>query len=377
MSHPTYDVIVLGVGGMGAATLFELARRGRRVLGLEQFPLGHVLGSSHGHSRIIRQAYYEHPDYVPLLRRAYEGWYDLEQRVGRRLLTECPCLSIGLPDSPLVVGVRESAAQHGLAIENLDAAGVRARFPAFHVRDDTVGVVERSAGILAVDDGVAAHVAVAPLARSRGAPGDGRWLADVGGGMQVRTDRGTYAAARLVVTAGPWASRFLGDLGVPLTVMRQVPLWFGPREPAAFRRDVFPVFIADMPYGFFYGMPMLDEAGVKVAQHYGAPELPGPDAVERSVQPGDELPVRRFLSDVLPDGNGPCRRASVCVYTLTPDRHFILDRHPGQEGVVIAAGFSGHGYKFAPVVGEIMADLAEQGRTRWPIGFFRIGRFGA
>ncbi len=376
MSDGNYDVIVLGVGGMGAATLFELARRGRRVLGLDQFPLGHVLGSSHGHSRIIRQAYYEHPDYVPLVRRAYEGWYDLEQRVGRRLLTECPCLSLGAPDSPLVLGVRASAAQHGLSVEDLDAVGVRERYPAFHTGADMVGIVERSAGILAVDEGVAAHVSAA---RALGAEVREEAVVDwtaAGAAVQVRTEKGSYAAARLVVTAGPWAGRFLGGLGVPLTVMRQVALWFAPREPAAFRRDVFPVFIADTPDGFFYGMPMLDDAGVKVAQHYGAPELSGPDAIERTVHEVDEVPVRRFLRFLLPASEGPCRRASICVYTLTPDRHFILDRHPEHECVAIAAGFSGHGYKFAPVVGEILADLAEQGRTRWPIGLFRIGRFG-
>jgi sarcosine oxidase len=235
--------------------------------------------------------------------------------------------------------------------------------------------MERSAGILAVDDCVRAHV---DAARSLGAEVRQEtvvaWERD-GSGVEVRTNIGSYTAARLVVTAGPWAGQVLGQCGVPLSVMRQVALWFSPKTLTAFRRDVFPVFIADMPYGFFYGMPMLDEAGVKVARHYGATELAGPEEIERSVRPDDEVPVRRFLRDVLPEGDGPSRRASVCVYTLTPDRHFILDRHPEQENVVIAAGFSGHGYKFAPVVGEILADLAEQGRTRWPIGLFRINRF--
>jgi sarcosine oxidase len=376
MTGVGFEAIVVGLGGMGSATLFELARRGRRVLGLEQFGLAHDRGSSHGHTRIIRQAYYEHPDYVPLVRQAFARWYDLEQHLGTHLLTECPCLSLGPPQSELLAGVRASATRHGLAIEELSAVELRRRYPAFQVSDDQAGVLERTAGFLAVETCVLAHLRAA---RDLGAAvhSDEPVLSWQAGpdGVEVRTAAGQYRAERLVLTAGPWAGRLVADLGLTLTVMRQVPLWFEPADPAAFRRDVFPVFIADTPGGYFYGLPMTDAAGVKVARHYGAPELPGPEGFSREAGAADEAPVRAFLRAYLPGADGPRRRASVCLYTLTPDRHFVIDRHPRHDNVVLACGFSGHGFKFAPVVGEILADLAESGRTPWPIDLFRLARF--
>jgi sarcosine oxidase len=193
--------------------------------------------------------------------------------------------------------------------------------------------------------------------------------------VSVRTAAGTYRAARLVLTAGPWAGKLLAGLGAPLTVMRQVPMWFAAHEPRLFRRDAFPVFIAQTLGGHFYGIPAIDGNGVKVAQHYGAPELPGPEGIDREVTSEDEAPVRAFLRRHLPDADGPRRRASVCIYTLTPDRHFVIDVHPEHANVAFAAGFSGHGFKFAPVVGEVLADLALSGRTDRPIGMLRLGRF--
>jgi sarcosine oxidase len=376
MDPGAYDVIVIGLGGMGAAAAFELARRGAKVLGLEQFALGHDRGSSHGHTRIIRRAYYEHPDYVPLVARAFEGWYDLEQRAGRHLLTEAPCLSVGPPGSELLAGVRASARQHALPVEELSAGELRRRYPPFSFGDDHVGVLEHSAGFLYVDDCVRAHLDEsarlgATLRDNEPALG---WEAGPGG-VTVQTPAGRYHAGRLVLAAGPWAGRLLARWGACLRVMRQVVLWFGTRDGRPFRRDVFPTFIADTPAGYFYGLPALDANGVKVARHYGAPELDDPAAVERSASPADEGPVRHFLRRHLPDADGPVRRASVCIYTLTPDRHFLIDLHPGHGNVALAAGFSGHGYKFAPVVGEVLADLAEHGRTRWPVGMFRAGRF--
>ena len=360
------DVIVIGLGGMGTAAAWRLAQRGMRVLALDQFPLGHSLGSSHGHSRIIRQAYYEHPDYVPLMRRAWEGWLELEKAAGETLLVESPCLSIGAPGCHLVEGVRLSAAQHGLAIEDLTPAEAMRRWPAFRLDPGSDCVVERIAGILAVDRCVRA---MAAEARRLGA----RWIEErVLGwepGFTVRTERGAYSAPHLVVAAGPWARALLP--GLPLTVMRQVPMWFaGPSE--AFRRDRFPVFIAEAAGGCFYGMPALDRRGVKVAQHYGAEELRSPDDVRRIVDETDEAPVRAFLARHLPDA-GQRTDAGVCLYTLTPDRHFVIGE---VGGAAVAAGFSGHGFKFAPAVGEVLADLAMDGGTKWPVGLFAPGRFG-
>jgi sarcosine oxidase len=367
---PTYDAIVIGCGGMGSAALFELARRGWRVLGLEQFPAVHDRGSSHGHTRVIRTAYYEHPDYVPILRRAWDRWYELEQLAEKPLLVETGCLSIGPTDGELVSGVRAAARLHGLALE--------AREPApFHVPTGYACDYEAKAGYLMVEDCVRAHLerAVAAGAELRTEEPVRDWRAE-GDGLAVRTDHDTYHCAKLVVTAGAWATRLLADLGVPLAVMRQVMLWFEPREPARFRRDRFPVFLYEHAQGAFYGMPMIDGRGVKIARHYGEPELSSPDGVDWTTTDADELPVRAFLNACLAAPFGRCTTRQVCQYTLTPDRHFVIDRHSANRNVVVAAGFSGHGFKFAPVVGEMLADLAETGTTRWPIDFLRATRFG-
>lgn len=372
----TFDAIVVGLGGMGSAAVSALARRGLRVLGLDQFAAGHDRGSSHGQTRIIRTAYYEHPDYVPLCRAAFNEWHALEQRTGRHLLTACPCLSLGRPDSELVAGVLSAARRHGLAVESLVADDVRRRFPQFRFGDDIVGVIEHASGFLYVDHCVQALQADAWAHRAELRFGEPvlEWTG-AGETVAVRTEWETLTARHLVITAGPWAMYTLAALNLPLTVMRQLPLWFAPRDPAAFRRDNFPIFIADIPEGAFYGLPMIDPAGVKVARHYGAPEMPGPDAVNRAVTDDDERPVREFLSKHLPGADGPRTRGNVCLYTLTPDRHFIVDRHPDFANVAIAAGFSGHGFKFAPVVGEMLADAVTEDLPRFATSLFRIARF--
>jgi sarcosine oxidase len=376
MSQSTFDVIVLGAGGMGSATAFELARRGRSVLAIEQFPFVHDRGSSHGHSRIIRRAYYEHPAYVPLVQRAFDRWYDLEQRSGRHLLTECPCLSIGPPDGEVVSGVLESAKLHHLAVERLDANELKRRYPQFRLDESFAGVLERDAGFLFVEDCVGTQLEQARLlgANLRNEEPVVEWRSD-GRSVVVTTSKDTYHAASLVLTAGPWAGRVLADHGKVLRVMRQVMLWFGTDGPTAFRRDRFPIFLADVPEGPFYGLPAIDGRGLKVARHYGAPELNSPEEIDRAVATGDELAVRSFLESHIPSANGALRYAQTCIYTLTPDRHFLIDRHPDFPNVAYAAGFSGHGFKFAPVVGEILADLVDAGFTSWPIELFRCARF--
>ncbi|WP_439630366.1 N-methyl-L-tryptophan oxidase [Gemmata sp.] len=371
-----YDVIVLGVGGMGSAACFELARRGRRVLGLEQYPLVHARGSSHGHTRIIRTAYAEHPDYVPLVRRAFERWYELEQLTGRHLLTECPCLNVGPPGSGHVAGVRASVRTHGLEAEELTAAEVERRFPAFRFPADYSGVLERAAGFLYVEDCVRAHIdsAVSLGADVRAEEPVRAWEA-AGNGVRVTTDRGTYSAAKLVVTAGAWATRLLADLGVGLRVMRQTLLWFdaGTRR-AEFARDRFPLFVCDSPGAAFYGFPAIDPHGLKIARHYGQPELPDPDGVDWDVTADDAAAIRPLMDAHIP-GLGALTKGQVCMYTVTPDHHFVIDTHPAHPQVSVACGFSGHGFKFASAVGEVLADLADTGTTRHGIGLFRATRF--
>ena len=374
--NKSFDVIVLGVGGMGSAACAELARRGLRVLGLEQFPLVHARGSSHGHTRIIRTAYAEHPDYVPLVRRAFEKWYDLEQHTGRHLLTQCPCLNAGWDGSEHVRGVRESVRMHGLAAEELTRREMNDRFPAFRFPAYFSGVLEQNAGFLYVEECVRAHIdtAVSFGAEVRGEEPARAWKAD-GDGVEVTTDRGTYCAAKLVVTAGAWATRLLADIGVPLAVMRQTLLWFG-ASPERFRRDRFPIFIADTPAGAFYGLPAIDPRGVKIARHYGAPELPSPDGVDWNIAEADIAAARSLVAPYIP-GLGAFTGGQVCMYTVTPDRHFVIDVHPRFPQVTLACGFSGHGFKFASAVGEVLADLATDGKSRHPIGLFAASRFGA
>ena len=376
MANQRFDAIVLGVGGMGSAVLSELARRGRRVLGLEQFVPGHDRGSSHGQTRVIRKAYYEHPDYVPLLRRAVRRWYDLEQRSGRRLFVECGCLSIGSPDGEVVPGVRRAAAEHKLPIESLTAAELRQRFPAFRFGDDVVAVLERDAGFLYVEECVHAHVEEARRLGAELHTGEAvvSWETTANG-VTVQTAQNFYSADRLVITAGAWASRVLADLGLPLTVLRKVLLWFAPSDPAALRRDVFPIYMAETPGGFYYGFPVIDGGGHKVARHDGG-AVADPISLDRTVTDTDAADCLSFLRAHLPVAAGPRRDGKVCMYTVTPDHHFVIDCHPEYPQIIIGAGFSGHGFKFASVVGEVLADLAENGRSNLPIGMFRIGRFG-
>ena len=374
-----YDAIVLGLGGMGSAAMSHLARRGWNVLGLEQFNIGHSLGSSHGQTRIIRTAYHEHPSYVPLVRRAFDLWNDLEQRRNEYgLLSNCSCINIGPSDGDVVRGVQAAASLHDLPMETLSATEIHERFPTFRIPPTMNGALESKAGILKVEECVKAHLADALHTGSATIQDQEQVLSwrEVGQGVEVTTAKGAYSAGKLIITAGAWATQTLKNLGVPFTVMRQVMQWFEPRPAAeSFSRVRFPIFLVDSPDGFFYGMPMLSELGVKCAQRYGAPELPSPEMVNREIVEPDEMPVRNFLQRFLPEAAGPRTRAEVCMYTVTPDKHFVIDVHPEYPAVVVAAGFSGHGFKFAPVVGEILADLAEQGRTTHDIGLFRAARF--
>jgi sarcosine oxidase len=372
-----YDVIVLGVGGMGSAACFELARRGRRVLGVEQFPLVHNRGSSHGHTRIIRTAYAEHPGYVPLVQRAFERWFELEQLTGRHLLTDCPCLNAGPPGSEHVDGVRTSVREHRLQAEELSGTEINRRFPAFNLPAAYSGILEQAAGFLYVEECVRAHIdAAVSLGATIQAEEPVREWKIVGAGVEVTTEKNTYLAAKLVVTAGAWATQLLADIGMPLCVMRQTLLWFDTDARAStFRRDRFPIFIADVPGMPFYGLPAIDRFGLKVARHYGAPELPNPDDVNWNIVDTDLSAMRPLIDTFIP-GLGAFTKGQVCMYTVTPDHHFVIDVHPAKPQVSVACGFSGHGFKFASSVGEVLADLAEHGSTKHEIGMFSAKRFG-
>lgn len=371
----TYDAIVLGLGGMGSAAAYHLARRGARVLGLEQFTPGHARGSSHGRSRIFRVAYFEHPDYVPLVLRAHDLWRDLEAEAGRTLLTLTGGAMIGPRHGELVAGAERSAIVHRLPYELADAIALRSRLPVFEPGEGYAAVLEPQAGVLDPEACVAAHLdgATAAGADLHFEEPALSWSAR-NGTVEVTTPRGRYAAARLLVTSGPWTARVLAGLRLPLAVERNVTFWFKPADLDRFGPDRFPIFIWETQDGrLFYGLPNADGLGLKVARHH-AGELVDPDAVGRAVSPGEADEVRGFLRHAIPSADGEPVASLACPYTNTPDGHFILDRHPEHEQVVIASPCSGHGFKFCSVIGEILADLALAGRTRHHVDLFTLSR---
>ena len=374
-----YDVIVLGLGGMGSAAAYHLARRDRRVVGFDRFPPAHDKGASHGRSRIIREAYWEHPSYVPLLWRAYDLWTDLEKASGRSLLLTTGGIMIGAPDSDLIKGSLESARLHRLTHEVLDAPAIRRRFPVFNPADDMIGVFEPRAGVLAPEECVRVNLEQAARAGAELHHEEQvlTWSAQPKG-VEVRTALGRYEAGRLVIAAGPWAPQVLADLGLPLVIERQVIAWFRPvRLAEAFAPGRCPVHIWRVNGRLYYGFPRLDADGVKIAEHAGGDPTTA-DTIRREIAPEEIEELRReFVARHMPAANGQVLLTGTCMYAMTPDTHFIIDHHPDHPNVVIAAGFSGHGFKFVPVIGEILADLVLDGKTRHDISLFAIGRLKA
>jgi sarcosine oxidase len=373
----SFDVVVCGLGAMGSAALYELARRRVRVVGIERFAPGHDRGSSHGATRIIRLAYWEHPSYVPLLRRAYDLWRALEGAAGQKLLHVTGVAEIGPPDAMLVRGTLAAAHQHELAHEVLAAADLMRRFPAFRLPADYVAVVQPDGGFLAAEPSIRVMIALARAAGAELRTGETvRAIEPHAGGVRVVTDRAVVDAGSAIVAAGPWTKSLLPDLAAPLRVTRQVMAWFSPSEPALFAPGRFPVFLIESQHGIHYGLPPFGGAGVKVAKHHHRDESVDPDAHDRTVSAADETLIRVALADHLPAANGKLLDAKTCLYTMTPDGDFLIDRLPGAPQVVVASPCSGHGFKFAPVIGEILADLATTGTTRHDLTRFSLARFG-
>ena len=378
MDRHFYDVIILGLGAMGSAAASHLAARGKRVLGLEQFRALHALGSSHGSSRIIRQAYFENPAYVPLLRRAYELWEKLQRGFDRTFLQLTGGLVIGPLESPLVRGAAASAVEHNLAHEILGRDALKRRFPLLAPRPDDIAVYESKAGFLRPELAIRAHLehAARHNADLHFEEPVTHWRPHAGG-VQVETPQGIYHADRLVIAPGAWAQDLLATLQTPFDVRRHVMCWFDPVAPIdLFGVTRFPVYIWDVGEGeVFYGFPAAEGPGdgVKVAFHSGGESVTA-QTMNRSVSENDIQELRRCVSRFLPDLNGPVVRAETCMYTLTPDEHFVISLHPELSQVAVAAGFSGHGFKFASVVGEILADLVTIGTTQHTIDFLSPAR---
>lgn len=381
MAH-THDVIVLGLGAMGAAACSALARRGVRVLGLERFDLDHPpplrWGSSGGQSRLIRQAYFEHPDYVPLLRETYQLWRGLEARTNKTLLHETGLLYLGPPDGPLLTGVRQSASAYQIPVDLLDRATLDARWPAFCMPDGWRALFEPGAGYVLAEASIQAMLddARGNGAELRGQTPVERWRAAADGVEVVAGDGQSHRADHLIVTAGAWARALLGNLGIPLTVTRQVLGWVEAAESAS----SLPCWAAeaadDSGIGLHYGVPPVvpGPAGLKCGFHHSGREV-DPDANPTTVDADERDAMREGLRRYLPEFDGEVTTAHACLYTMSPDGHFVLGPHPREPRVTIATGFSGHGFKFAPVVGEALADFATAGGSERPVGFLSPSRF--
>lgn len=371
-SERTYDVAIVGLGAMGSAAAFELSRRGADVIGFDRFTPPHASGSSHGETRIIREAYFEDPVYVPMVQRAFELWRELERLSGAALLEQTGGLMIGAPGSDLVEGALRSARVHGLQHALLSASDIRARFPVLNPQPDMVGVWEPRAGMLEPEACVGAHL---EQARHRGATlrfdePVSRWQAQ-DGHVSVFTERGRYRAKQLIISAGAWVASLLPEMRLPFRIERQVLHWFEPVGDAdSFSSKRCPIHLWQFDDGrFFYGFPDRG-AGVKVAFHHGG-ETTTADDVRREVTPAEVDEVRAAVRRFVPAADGRVLASSVCLYTNTPDEHFWIDRHPERPNVLVASPCSGHGFKFAPVIGEILADLAEQRQARFDLSLFR------
>ncbi len=370
------DVAIVGLGAAGSAAALTLARRGVSVLGVDRFHPPHPFGSTHGRSRIIREAYYESPVYVPLVQRAYTLWQALERDSGRTLFRKTGGLMLGPARGTLVEGARRSAEQHGLVCELLDAPAIRRRFPVFHPEDDTVGILEPRAGIL---DPEACVESCLTLAVQAGAtllfdtPATG-WESSMAG-IRLITSRGSVACDRLILAVGPWLGELMTTAALPLSVMRQVMYWFRPAvEPEHFSAERMPIFIWEWAAErMIYGFPDAG-AGVKVARHHEGATVTA-DGVDRAVSSTEVSEMRAILRRCLPDADGPPIDTATCLYTNTPDHHFVLGPHPDEPRVILASPCSGHGFKFAPAIGEVLADLATGRRVAADLSLFSPARF--
>ena len=374
-----YDAIVVGVGGMGSATVYHLARSGCNVLGLERFGIAHAFGSSHGSTRIIRLAYSEGPEYVPLLRAAYRYWRELEEISGQSILQVTGSLDIGPEGSWTIEGSRHACRERGLAFEDLDGAEIDRRFPGYQLPDSLRGIYQPDGGYLRSE---VAIVAYAAAARALGAEivteAPVRGWERGPAGLRVRTAAAEYETRKLVVTAGPWVGTLLSELRSVCRPQRQVMLWTEPLRGNVFEPGRFPVFNMETPAGRYYGLANDRGEGFKIGKYYHlGQEVGDPNHMDRECRPEDEAVLREGIATYFPAANGATRRMAACLFTNTPDRDFVLDRRTGADDVFVAAGFSGHGFKFSSVVGRLMADFCLDRAPEWDIGRFRLtpGRF--
>ena len=370
-----YDVIVLGTGGVGSAALYHLAKRKVSVLGIDRFPAAHDHGSSHGETRVIRRSYFEHPNYVPLLNRAYNLWHDLEETTEKELLLKTGLIYFGSPHGPVLQGIRRSSEQHALNVEDVSTNDALTQFPQFAAPDDSACLFEPDGGCLLVEDCVASHIeqAVQFGAIHQHSEEIVNWSA-TDDCCTVTTDRNTYHAAKLVIAGGAWSASLLAELNLSLKVIRKHLHWFETGSADYERDNGCPCYFFETEGGYFYGCPGVSNLGLKVAEHTGGEMIDDPLNADRSEDPVDSGRIEDFTTRHLPNLSRRRLQHRTCFYTMTPDEHFIVDRHPKFEAVSFAAGLSGHGFKFTSVLGEMLAQLATDEPPAVDIGFLGLGR---
>lgn len=375
---PDYDVIIIGGGGFGSSAAYHSALRGKMVLVIDQFEKGHQRGSSHGETRVIRKAYFEHPDYVPLLQQSYKMWHKLEQKSQIDLISPCGLMVCGAPDSELISGTMQSAEENGLEIDEVEQDEFADRFPGFNIPDGMEVLYEVDGGFLNVEACVATYLAAAELKGTefRWETAVTHWESD---GEQVKVWAGeeTFTAHSLIITVGAWAEKLLSSIpNTPrLTVLRKVMYWFPVKSDAYNDSYGSSCFCYQMPYGFFYGFPSLDGEVIKVCEHSGGTPITDPSQLEIENHDEDLAKLTQFLREVMPDVDPHPESFNVCMYTKTPDEHFIIDQHPQYQNVAFGAGFSGHGFKFVPILGRVLSDLALDYETDQPVKFLGLNRF--
>jgi sarcosine oxidase len=372
----TYDIVIVGAGGVGCAAAFHAAKRGLRVLALDRFPPAHDRGSSHGQTRIIRQAYFEHPDYVPLLFRAYELWRELEQVTGESLLQINGLIQIGPPQGEVIPGVLESARRWKLDIASLSESDLAARYPQFHLPENWQALYEAQAGVLHVEKCVQAHALAAQQigAEFRDGVAVKSWQPD-GQGVRILTDRGDFLAARAVLTPGAWASDLLAPIANSLRVLRKHLHWFPVNRSDWKCSAPCPSFLYELPHGVFYGIPAIDDQGVKIGEHTGGAVVTDPLDDDRSIELEDQRRVQQFVAQEL---RGLAKSPTIhrtCFYTMSPDQHFIVGLHPDSENVAFACGLSGHGFKFTGALGEALVALGMGESATVSVDFLSPMRF--
>ncbi|MCH2180149.1 MAG: N-methyl-L-tryptophan oxidase [Mariniblastus sp.] len=356
-----YDCIVLGLGGVGSAALRAAAVRGWKTLGIEQFGVVHDRGSSHGQTRIIRTAYFEHPDYVPLARRAWRAWEELQTECRQPLVEKTGLLQMGPPDGEVVQGVLASAEQHGLTVDTLTPDEVILRFPAFKPAPGQIGLFEEPAGFLRVETCVASLL---KSARSAGATIVANAEVEsfdvaANGVISLETTEGTYQAERLIVAAGPWTQRVLKEMDLHFKVIRKQQQWFQIDRVDTKWENGFPCYLFETENGIFYGFPEIDRLGMKVAEHTGGEPVADPSGLDRETNRNDQQRCEHFLDGHMNFTKRRLVHDSACMYTMSPDGHFVIDRHPQIDNVVFAGGMSGHGFKFLPVIAQQLVDLLD------------------